>query len=432
MQILEPTRQQVDLPAWREVRQNFPHHGLPSVTAAVRAELEKPDIRARIRPGMRVAVGVGSRGINNLAEAVRALVAGLQALGAEPFIVPAMGSHGGGTAEGQLEVLSEYGVTEAGVGAPIRASMEVVKLGEVLDGVEVFIDRIAYTEAEAIIPVARVKPHTDFRGEIESGLHKMIGIGLGKHRGASSLHTFPMHRFGELLPVVGELMLKAAPIPFALALVEDSYEDTAIVEAVPSERMLEREKELLAWGRAWLPRLPFEQVDVLIVQEIGKNISGAGMDPNVTARYSHPSLPRHLQIGRLLVLDLTETSHGNACGIGFADITTRRAADQIDWQKTYTNVVAAGLLDGARLPLVAGNDREALAIALQTLWGVEPTGARIAWIKNTLSVQQLWVSEPLWAELAARDDIAAVGDFEPMRFADDGALLVGQGALVAH
>lgn len=432
MPILEPSRQQVDLPAWRPVRQRFRHHGLPSVAGAVRSELARPEIRSRIRPGMRVAVGVGSRGINNLAEVVRTLVGELRALGAEPFIVPAMGSHGGGTAEGQLEVLAEYGVTEEGVGAPIRASMEAVKLGEVLDGVEVFIDRIAYTEADAIIPVARIKPHTDFRGDVESGLHKMLGIGLGKHRGASSLHRYPMDRFNELLPPVGELILATGKIPFGLGLVEDSYEDTAIVEAVPAESMLEREQELLRAARTWLPRLPFDRVDVLVVQQIGKNISGAGMDPNVTGRFSLPSLPRHVQIGRLLVFDLTEESHGNACGIGLADIVTRRAADKIDWHPTYTNLVAAGLLEGAKLPLVADSDREALALAVRTLWGVEPPTAKIAWIKNTLAVQHLWLSELLWEELAARDDLEALGEPEPIRFDADGSLLVPTGALVAR
>jgi hypothetical protein len=293
-------------------------------------------------------------------------------------------------------------------------------------------DKIAYTEAAAIVPVGRVKPHTDFRGEIESGLHKMLGIGFGKHRGASNLHSYPLDRFGELLPAVGQLILQKAPVPFGLALVEDSYEDTAIVEAVPSETLATRERELLELAKEWLPRLPFEQVDVLIVQELGKNISGSGMDPNVTGRFALPSMPRHITIGRLLVLDLTDKTHGNATGIGMADITTRRAADKIDWHKTYTNHVTAAVLDGAKLPLVADTDQEAVAIAVQTLWGVRPETARIAWIENTLALQELLVSEPLWADLADRPGLEALGEPRPIRFDDAGNLIVEQAELVAR
>jgi hypothetical protein len=428
--ILEASRQHVALPPWRPVRQNFPRRALPSVADAVRAELRKPEIRQRIKPGMRVALGVGSRGIRNLQAVVRTLVEELQAIGAEPFIVPAMGSHGGGTVEGQIEVLAEYGITPAGVGAQIRASMETVELGQVLDGVRVFMDRIAYTEADAIVPVARVKPHTDFRGEIESGLHKMLGVGFGKHRGASYLHTFPMDQFGTLLPAVGELVLQKAPVPFGLALVEDSYEETAIVEAVPGETMSIRERELLQLAREWLARLPFDQVDLLIVQEIGKNISGAGMDPNVTGRFSLPSLPRHIQIGRLLVLDLTEKTHGNACGIGLADLTVQRAAEKIDWHKTYTNQVAAAILEGAKLPLVAETDREAVAIAAQTLWGVSPETVKLCWVKNTLELNHLWVSEPLWTELRGHPLIEPIGEPQPLHFDPTGSLVVEQAELL--
>jgi hypothetical protein len=333
-----------------------------------------------------------------------------------------MGSHGGGTAEGQIEVLASYGITQEGVGAPVRASMDTVELGEVLDGIRVVIDRIAATEADAIVPVARVKPHTDFRGDIESGLHKMLGIGLGKHRGASYLHTFPLDRFGELVPAVGQLVLQRARVPFGIAIVEDAFEEPAIIEAVPSEAFLERERELQQLAKAWLPRLPFDSVDVLLVQELGKNISGSGMDPNVTGRFSLPSMPRHVQIGRLVVLDLTEQTHGNATGLGLADITTRRVAQKIDFHKTYTNHVTANVLDGAKLPLVAETDLEATAIAVRTLWGVQPETVRLAWIKNTLELHTLWVSEPLWAELERRPNLHALGEPRPVVFDASGEL----------
>ncbi len=425
MPILEASRLDIALPEWRPVKQGFVHRAVPSVAAAVHSELHRPTIAERIAPGMRVAIGVGSRGIRCLPEVVRTLVAALRERGAQPFIVPAMGSHGGGTAAGQVEVLASYGVTESAMGAPVRASMDTVELGQVRDGIRVFMDRIAFTEADAIIPVARVKPHTDFRGEIESGLHKMLGIGFGKHRGASYMHSFPLDQFGELVPPVGQLVLQKANVPFGIAIVEDSFEDAAIVEAVPGEAFATRERELLRLAKEWLPRLPFDQLDVLVVQEVGKNISGSGMDPNVTGRFSLPSLPRHIQIGRLVALDLTPETHGNATGLGVADITTRRAAAKIDWHKTYTNHVTACVLDGAKLPLAAESDQEAVAIAVRTLWGTPPQSVRLAWIKNTLELQTLWVSEPLWAELSRSGAIEALGEPTPIRFTADGSLVVG-------
>jgi len=412
----------VTLPEWRPVSQYFPRRALPSPATAVTVEMAKPEIRDRIQPGMRVAIGVGSRGIGSLQPVVKGLVATLRSAGAQPFIVPAMGSHGGGTAEGQVEVLASYGITEPEIGAPVKASMDTMELGQVLEGVRVFFDRIAFTEADAIIPVARIKPHTDFRGEIESGLHKMLAIGFGKHRGASYLHTFPLDRFGELMAAVGALVHATAKVPFGIAIVEDAYEDAAIVEAVPRERMAEREIELLRLAKEWLPKLPFQAVDVLLVQEIGKDISGAGMDPNVTGRYSLPSMPRHISIGRLVVLDLTEDTHGNAAGVGAADIVTRRAADKIDFFKTYTNCVTASMLDGAKLPLVAQTDREAVAIAASTIWGAVPRTIRMAWIRNTLDLSTLWVTEPLWKEISGNPLLKPLEDPVPVRFGDSGIL----------
>jgi hypothetical protein len=395
-----------------------------SAAQAVRDELARPEISSRIRPGARVAIGAGSRGIKCLQEVVTALVAGLKERGAEPFIVPAMGSHGGGTAEGQREVLASYGVTEENVGAPVRASMDAVELGSVLDGVKVFIDRLAFTEADAIVPVARVKPHTDFRSEIESGLHKMLTIGFGKHRGASYVHTFPLERFGEMIKAGGQLVLSKAPVAFGMAIVEDSYEDPAIVEAVPPEAFASREPQLLETARAWLPRLPFEACDILLVQELGKNVSGAGMDPNVTGRFPLESIPKPVRLQWMAVLDLTEETHGNACGIGTADLTTRRAADKIDLTATYMNHVTSQLLQGAKLPLIAETDREALTIAAATLHRQAPETARIAWIKNTLELFELRLSEPLWEEARGHEALEALGDPEPIRFDGAGALLV--------
>lgn len=427
--ILEASRLALQLPPWRPVRQRFAHHGLADVEGAVRAQLGRAEIRDRLHPGLRVALGVGSRGIRHLQTIVRATVSSLREQGAEVFIVPAMGSHGGACAEGQVALLASLGITEAGVGAPIRASMETVELGEAADGMRVFFDRCA-CEADAVVPVVRVKPHTDFRGELESGLHKMIAIGLGKHRGASFLHGYGFARFGELVPAVGAFVLEKVNIPFGLALVEDSYEDTAIVEAVPREQFLERERALLRQARAWLPRLPFQHADVLVVQEMGKNISGAGIDPNVTGRYSLPPslMPREVDVARLVVLDLTDESHGNAAAVGFADVTVQRLASKVDWHTTYVNQVTSGVLEGAKRPLVADTDREAIAIAVRTIPGADPAGLRMAWIKNTLELGELWLSEPLWASMRDGPGLEALGPPQPVAFDADGALRVAAAA----
>ncbi len=422
--VLERSREQVALPPWRRVRQHFPHRRLDDVEGTVRAQLHRPEIASRIRPGARVALGVGSRGIKCLQPVVRAAVAELLEQGARPFIVPAMGSHGGATAEGQRQLLATYGITEEAVGVPIRASMETVELGTVLDGVVVHFDRIAREEADVVVPVARVKPHTSFRGPIESGLHKMLGIGFGKHRGASHLHTFPIARFSELLWAVGQLVLERVPVPFGLAIVEDAYEEAAVVEAVSAERLAEREPELLLLAREWMARLPFTEADVLLVQEIGKNISGAGMDPNVTGRFGVRGVETDVRIGRLVVLDLTWETHGNACGIGVADLVTARAASKIDFIATYTNQVTAQVLDGAKLPLVAGSDQEAVAIAVRTLGQLEPERVRLAWIRNTLELGELWVTEPLWAEIRSLEHLESVEGPFPIRFDQAGQLVL--------
>jgi hypothetical protein len=420
--LLEASQRGVELPLWRTVEQRLVHRGLPSVRDAIAIQLARPEVRDRVTPGARVAVGVGSRGIGCLHEVVQALVAGLRSLGAEPFIVPAMGSHGGATAEGQQEVLASLGITEESVGAPIRAGMDTVELGKVLDGVPVHFDRIALTEADLVVPVARVKPHTDFRANIESGLHKMLAIGFGNHRGASTLHQTPFEEFGELIPAAGSLVRSVAPVPFGLAIVEDSYEDAAVVEIVLNEAMPAREAELLALAKQWLPRLPFDSVDVLVVQEMGKNISGAGMDPNVTGRTPLGTSFSFLRIGNLVVLDLTEQTHGNAVGIGVADITTRRAAEKIDWFKTYTNHVTARTLAGAKLPLVASTDREAFDLAVRTLPRVDPQRLRFVWIRNTLEVARMQLSEAAWQAVSSRGDLEALTEPEPVRFDAGGSL----------
>lgn len=417
-------RLDVELPPWRPIVQRFPSHALPSPVATVAEQLSRPEIRDRIKPGMRVAVGVGSRGIGSIAEIVRAVVAGLRTRGAEPFVVPAMGSHAGGVAEGQAELLASYGITESYLGAPIRASMETVDVGDVLDGIHVVFDRVAWTEADAVVPVARVKPHTDFRGEVESGMQKMLAIGLGKRRGAEYMHTFPLMRFGELIPAAAGLILQRKNVPFGIAIVEDHYERPGIIEAVPGEAIQAREPELLKQAWAWLPQLPATEIDILLVQEMGKDISGAGMDPNVTGRHTMPLVPR-VRVRRLAVFGLTAKTNGTATAIGMADIVTRRLAEGIDFYSTYVNHISSNSIEGAKLPLIAETEQEAVAIAALTLGRTAPEAASIAWIQNTLRLDRLWVNEPLWRTI--RDDpmIESLAEPSPMAFDAEGRLVVG-------
>lgn len=422
--LLAAHQRDVALPPWRKVAQNLPHRGLPSVEDAVRTQMARPEVAACLPPGSRVALAVGSRGVSRIDEIVRCLVQAMRAQGLHPFVVPAMGSHGGGTAAGQQEVLASLGVTESAVGAPIRAGMETVELGSVLGGVPVHVDRIAYTEADLVVPVGRVKPHTDFRGPLESGLHKMLAIGLGKHRGAAHLHTYPLSRFSEVVSAAGSLIRARVNVPFGIAVVEDSYEEPAVIEAVLNDGMEVREAELLTMAKAWLPRLPFDSVDILVVQEMGKNISGAGMDPNVTGRFPLGNIRPSVTVGSLLVLDITSASHGNASGIGMADITTARAAGKIDWTATYTNHAAAGSLNGAKLPLVASTDREALDLAARCAVQVASSDLRIAWIRNTLQLAELVVSEPLWASRGPDSQLTALSEPAAMLFDEQGSLVV--------
>lgn len=425
MPVLEPSLANLALPPWRRVRQSFPAPPAVDVAAAVAAALDSPETGGAVTPGMRVALGVGSRGIRCIQPLVRVAVAEMRRRGADVFIVPAMGSHGGATAEGQVAVLAGYGITESEVGAPVRTSMDVVQLGALPDGTPVWFDRIAFTEADAVVPVARVKPHTDFRGPVESGLLKMLAIGMGKHKGCSTLHRLGLDHFGEVIPAAGQLVLSRAPVPFGLAVVENALEEPVLVEAVPRGRMFEREQELLRLARSYMGRILAPAFDVLVIQEVGKDISGAGMDPNITGRpmFPVPTWPGRPEYQRLVVLGLTEASHGNPGAIGAADVITRAVFEQIDLEVTYTNCIASGAPQGARIPLMARDDREALVVAVRTCLRVDQTRPRIVWIRNTLELGESRLSEPLWAEVAGMPGLEAVGEPEPMRFDHRGRLV---------
>lgn len=405
--------------------------------ARIRVHLDPPrvdDIAATVReqfrlaqpqlpPGARIAVAVGSRGISNLPSIVRATVECLTAAGARPFIVPAMGSHGGATAEGQEGLLRELGVTAATAGCPIESGMDVIELPNEGLGHGLYMDARAAT-ADGIVLINRIKPHTDFHGPHESGLAKMAVIGLGKERQAFEMHRFGTRGLREFVPRAAGRLLATRPILLGIGVVENALDQTALIEAIRPADLLRRETELLEIARRQLPRLPVDDLDLLIVDQLGKDISGTGMDTNVIGRIRIESEPEPVcpRIRSIVVTGLTPASHGNATGTGLADVVTRRLFEQIDFGVTYTNLVTSGFLERAKLPLVAATDRDAVAIALRGLGGTPPDTARIARIRDTLHLAELLVSPPVLNDLRRRQDIELLA--EPAEVFDaDGSLL---------
>ena len=366
------------------------------------------------------------RGISHIAEIIATVVKEVKDLGGDPFIVPSMGSHGEATSEGQIAVLKSYGITENFVVAPIRSSMEVVKIGEIREGVPVLMDKIAFN-SDAIIAVNRVKPHTSFRGPIESGLMKMLAVGLGKHAGACLVHSFGSRGLREMVPQAAHIMLKEANVVLGIAIIENAYDQTAKMVAVEPEDFEKVEPSLLKEACQLMPRLPFDKIDLLIVDEIGKNISGTGMDTNIIGRLmirgeKEFEKPR---VDKIVALDLTSESHGNAIGIGLADITVRRLVNKINYRATYANVLTSGFLNRANIPPTFETDKDAIATALETLRRIEPAKARVVRIQNTLALETIYISEILLKEAEENENIEIIGNINQMLFDSKGNLLGG-------
>jgi hypothetical protein len=415
------------LPKMVRVEQRFRRERIDDIEATVRQQLASK-LDGRSLSGKSIAITAGSRGIARIREILAAIVAQMKAWGARPFIVPAMASHGGATVEGQLRILETYGITEAAIGAPIKASMETIVAAKLKDGAELHFDRHA-SQADGIVVCGRVKPHTDFRGEYESGLYKMLAIGLGKHAGATALHKHGFSEFPRLIPEAGRALLKAMPVIVGVAIVENAYHEVMTIEAVRPSDFDAREKALLAAAKKSIARLLMPEIDLLVVDEIGKDISGSGMDPNVTGRGTEnfmKSLDGGVpKIKRVLVRGVTEVSGGNATGIGFADMTTLRCVDRIDLGYTYTNTITSIELAGSKLPMVCNSDREAIVVGLRTCQGVNPQDARVVWIKNTNELTHIRVSESVIEDLAACPDVHVRGPAEPFRFCSDDYLVSG-------
>jgi hypothetical protein len=383
------------------VHQDFPDLRLADVQAEARHQLERGGFAARLRPGARVAIGVGSRGIANIAVIVRSVVDYWLAHGMSPFLFPAMGSHGAATPEGQAEVLAHFGITEQSMGCPVVSRAEVVSLGQTDDGIEVFMDAAAHA-ADGVMIVTRVKWHTTFDGRLESGLMKMMAIGLGKFAGAQKYHTHA-RRLGmeHVIRTAGRRVLASGKMIGGLAIVEDAHHNTARLDAVPADAMERRDEDHLALAKSWMPRLPCD-LDVLIVDEMGKNISGTGMDAKVVNRgpggeYNPwPGLP---SIGRIFVRSLAAHSDGNAMGIGMADVTTDRLVRQIDWEPTRVNALSAGVPSRIRVPAAFASDRACLAWVAATAGRLDPADVTFGWIRNTLELDRLAISPNLRAQI---------------------------------
>ncbi|MFQ5861678.1 MAG: lactate racemase domain-containing protein [Candidatus Brocadiales bacterium] len=406
-------------PKMIKIRQAFPMQRVEDVSSVTERELSRLQLGSRLKPGDTVAVTAGSRGISKIAPITRTVADMLKKLGAEPFIVPAMGSHGGATARGQIEVLAKYGITEASMGVPIRSSMNVVNMGRSPFGFPIYTDKHA-TEADHIVLINRIKTHTRFSGRIESGLTKMLLVGLGKDRAATIYHRAILeYPFEEIASNIVPVLLQKLPVLLGLAIIENARGEVAEIEAVSPEKFLDREPELLGTATKLMAKLPFDEIDLLVVDEIGKDIAGTGMDTSIIGKKDGS----RIKIRRIFVRDLTDESDGNACGVGLADFTTKRLVDKINFNNTYVNCIAALRPEGARIPMTYSTDKEALDQALHTLGLVEPEDARVIRIKNTKNLGELSVSEAYKEELNSRRDLEIVSEPETMPFGPDGNLL---------
>ncbi len=407
------------------MRQTFAGPCIDDVAAEVASQLSSLRLEAMISSGQTVAISVGSRGIANICEITNAIVAFVRQLGAIPFIVPAMGSHGGATSEGQIDVLSTFGITEQSCGCEIRASMNTVIVCQSAEGIDIHFDSNAYS-ADHVIVCNRVKLHTDFAGEIQSGLMKMMLIGLGKHVGASLYHrAFREYSFDQIARSVSRTVAERCGVVAGLAIVENGYEQTAIIEAIHPHEIATREPELLQMSKEWMAKLPFDEIDLLIVDEIGKDISGTGMDTNVVGRKNDEN--RAVQgesprIQKIAVRSLSADTHGNATGIGLADFTTQQVLDQIDYPKTRVNCVTSGRTAVGMIPIHFPTDQEMIAAALHTCGLTPPPDARVVQIKNTLDLVDVRCSEAFLAEARSQPGLTLLTEPAPMSFDKNGRL----------
>lgn len=412
----------IELPKMYRIRRRFSDEKIEDIGLTVRSEMWQKFGAVNLT-GKRIAITAGSRGISHCAEILREIIRFFKEQNARPFIVPSMGSHGGGTREGQLEVLEHLGLTPECLSVPFDAAMDTVKVGTLSNGLPLYLSKAAL-EADGIFLVNKIKPHADFKGDHESGLVKMLVIGLGKHQGCASLHRLGFENFSWALPEAAKILMGRVPVMGGLAIVDNAYDEPMVLEAVTAEKLIERDRELLKLAKENMPSLKVSDIDVLVIDEIGKNISGEGMDPNITGRpgsYLNDGFGS-ITIKNIVVLGTTKESGGNGAGIGMADITTVDCVRKLDLGVMYTNSITAGILGPSRLPVILNNDLEAIKTAIKIAAPLHTDNPRLIRIKNTLELDEIWVSAALLKEYEQMKDAKAGGEVEFI-FDEDGRLV---------
>lgn len=422
MSVVNDIIKDIPLPNMVKVRQEFDRTRLENVAAEVRKCLERREILGNLRPGMTVAVAVGSRGISNHALIVRETVRFLRDHGARPFIVSSMGSHGGATAEGQRAILEGYGIREEYCGCPVKAGTDCALIGYTGDGSPVYIDRYA-AEADGIVLVNRIKPHTAFRGPYESGLMKMMAIGLGKQKGAETCHAAGFENMAENIPRFAAAVLKNCNILAGIAILENAYDETREVIALAADEIPEQEPELLERAKRYMPRILVDHVDLLVVGQIGKNFSGDGMDPNIAGTFATKCASGGLNTKRVAVLDISDESHGNGVGFGMADVSTRRAYEKFDFEMSYPNALTCLVSQVVKVPMIFDSDQLCLKAGIKLCAGIEHRNARVVYIHNTLKLGEIYISANLVPQAEAVEGVTVAGEERPMEFDGNGNLI---------
>lgn len=417
----------VKFPKMARVKQIIAQAAINDIKGAVREELERINVADRIKPGEKVGITVGSRGVANLKIIVEVIIEAVKQVGGEPFILPAMGSHGGGTAAGQVEMLNSLGIRAEAIHVPVIAGDKASHIGTTKQGIPVYVNDITLSgQLDKLILFNRVKEHTEFEGEIESGIHKICAIGLGNPQGALAVHQYSLdYGYEQTITEVGAYIIKQLPVAFAIATVENYYHQTAHIKAMLPDEIIDAEKKLLKLAKSSLGKIPFEEVDVLIVEEMGKNISGSGMDANVIGRIQvfgqkEPETP---VIKRIVVLDTTVESHGMATGIGLADFTTKKLVDKLDLWSTYFNCITAQSPEKGKLPIHFATEQESIGAALTCIGITKPENARVVHIRNTNEVEVIEVSESLLQEVLVRPNLELLAAERPMQFDESGNIL---------
>ncbi len=421
MGILQELLKDIPVPKMAKVNVKFDDAKIDDLDFVLMEKLQREQVVKSIKPGMEIAVAVGSRGLDRIIELTAVTVKFLKDLGAKPFIVPSMGSHGGATAEGQRAVLEHLGITQEAVGAEIRSSMEVVEVGRLANGLPVYVDKYAL-QADGIVVINRVKPHTAFRGPVESGIMKMISIGLGKQKGAEACHQMGFKHMAENVPAMAKVIMAKTPFLFGVATVENAFDKIAIVEVLTPDEVIAKEPDLQKKAKSLLPKLFFDQLDVLVIDEIGKNISGDGMDPNITGRYPTPYASGGPDVNKMVVLDVTPQSEGNANGVGTADFTTQRLLDKMDREGTYANGLTSTVVAPTKIATTLPNDKMAFQAAVKTCNILNFNDVKLVRIKNTLVLSEIEVSEGLLEYVRSHPNMEQITDLNEISFDEKGNL----------